>query len=81
MLEQGSMEFSEAYNAVGETKVVREFGADGANLSMGNFPTPLCIGVGTDLEFDATMAHIDMEDFHSQDILLRFPPLCASDLQ
>lgn len=50
-------------------------------LGMGNFSTPLCIGVGTDLEFDATMAHIDMEDFQSQDILLRLPPLCASDLQ
>ena len=53
----------------------------GTSLGMGNFSTPLCIGVGTDLEFDATMAHIDMEDFQSQDILLRLPPLCASDLQ
>ena len=62
--------------------VLCRFATD-AQLDAGSFPTPLCIGVGvgTDFEFDANMAHIDMEDFHSQDILLRFPPLCASDLQ
>lgn len=36
---------------------------------------------GSHADFDATMAQIDIEDFHSEDILLRLPPLCASDLQ
>lgn len=36
---------------------------------------------GSHTDFDATMAQIDIEDFHSEDILLRLPPLCASDLQ